>query len=141
MNGIHPVRDLPVFQTLMKKLGREPLETKVSCPLSTGYGGAMGPAQFIPSTWNAYISRLEASLGEYPDPWNPRHAFIASATYLADLGAGIGGYSAEHEAAARYYAGGNWKTLGQGYASSVLAHAQTIQTTMIDPIERAEEDD
>ena len=140
LNGIHPVRDLPVFQTLMKKLGREPLETKVSCPLSTGYGGAMGPAQFIPSTWNAYISRLEASLGEYPDPWNPRHAFIASATYLADLGAGIGGYSAEHEAAARYYAGGNWKTLGQGYASSVLAHAQTIQTTMIDPIERAEED-
>lgn len=140
LNGIHPVRDLPIFQTLMKKLGREPLTTKVSCPLSVGYGGAMGPAQFIPSTWDAYIPRLEQILGEYPDPWNPRHAFIASATFLADLGAGAGGYSAEHEAAARYYAGGNWATSGQGYANSVLAHAQTIQTTMIDPIERAGRD-
>lgn len=137
LNGIHPVRDLPVFQTIMKKLGREPLNTKVSCPLSVGYGGAMGPAQFIPSTWSSYIPRLEQTLGTYPDPWNPRHAFIASAMFLADLGASAGGYSAEHEAAARYYAGGNWASLGQGYANSVMGHAQTIQTTMIDPIERA----
>lgn len=137
LNGIHPVRDLPVFQTIMKKLGREPLSTRVSCPLSVGYGGAMGPAQFIPSTWSSYIPRLEQMLGTYPDPWNPRHAFIASAVFLADLGAAAGGYSAEHEAAARYYAGGNWASLGQGYATSVLNHAQNIQTTMIDPIERA----
>ncbi len=140
LNGIHPVRDLPIFQTLMKKLGREPLSTKVSCPLSIGYGGAMGPAQFIPSTWNGYISRLQDLLGTYPDPWNPQHAFIASAVYLADLGAAAGGYSAEYEAAARYYAGGNWQTAGKGYATSVLNHAETIQTTMIDPIERANKD-
>ncbi len=136
-NGIHPVRDLPLLQSILKDLGRDPLQTKVSCPISVGYGGAMGPAQFIPSTWSSYISRLSATLGAHPDPWNPRHAFIASATFLADLGAAKRGYSAEHEAAARYYAGGNWNTLGQGYANSVLNHAQTIQTTMIDPIERA----
>lgn len=141
-NGIHPTRDLPVFQALMKELGREPLSTKVSCPLASGgYGGAMGPSQFIPSTWNGYINRLEGILGVYPDPWNPRHAFIASAVFLADLGAAAGGYSAEHEAAARYYAGGNWASLGQGYANSVMNHAQTIQTTMIDPIEDAEDED
>ncbi|MEN9405324.1 MAG: hypothetical protein RLY47_283 [Candidatus Parcubacteria bacterium] len=141
-NGIHPTRDLPVFQALMKELGREPLSTKVSCPLASGgYGGAMGPSQFIPSTWNGYINRLEGILGIYPDPWNPRHAFIASAVFLADLGAAAGGYSAEHEAAARYYAGGNWASLGQGYANSVMNHAQTIQTTMIDPIEDAEDED
>ncbi len=141
-NGIHPTRDLPVFQALMKELGREPLSTKVSCPLASGgYGGAMGPSQFIPSTWNGYISRLEGILGTYPDPWNPRHAFIASAVFLADLGAAAGGYSAEHQAAARYYAGGNWASLGQGYANSVMSHAQTIQTTMIDPIEDAEDED
>ncbi|MBP9771642.1 MAG: lytic murein transglycosylase [Candidatus Pacebacteria bacterium] len=138
-NGIHPTRDLPIFQTLMDTLGREPLSTRVSCPWGGGYGGAMGPAQFIPSTWSGYIDRLEGTLGEYPDPWNPRHAFIASAVFLADLGAGAGGYSAEHEAAARYYAGGNWQTAGQGYANSVLGHAQMIQTTMIDPIEDAED--
>lgn len=136
-NGIHPTRDLPILQSILEDLGRDPLQTKVSCPVSVGYGGAMGPAQFIPSTWSSYISRLTAMLGAHPDPWNPRDAFIASATFLADLGASRGGYSAEHEAAARYYAGGNWKTLGQGYANSVLNHAQTIQTTMIDPIERA----
>jgi len=136
-NGIHPSRDLPVLQKILKDLGRDPLSTKVSCPLSVGYGGAMGPAQFIPSTWSNYIERLKNMLGKQPDPWNPRDAFIASATFLADLGAAKRGYSAEHEAAARYYAGGNWQTLGQGYASSVLNHAQTIQTTMIDPIERA----
>ncbi len=140
-NGIHPTRDLPVFQTLMKELGREPLSTKVSCPLASGgYGGAMGPSQFIPSTWNGYISRLQGMLGVYPDPWNPRHAFIASAIFLADLGAAAGGYTAEHQAAARYYAGGNWATAGQGYANSVMNHAQTIQTTMIDPIEDAEDE-
>jgi len=134
-NGIHPTRDLPLLQTIVTTLGRDPASTKVSCPLSVGYGGAMGPAQFIPSTWNAYIPRLQQTFGVYPDPWNPRHAFIASATFLADLGAARGGYSAEHEAAARYYAGGNWASLGQGYANSVLNHAQTIQTTMIDPLQ------
>jgi len=134
-NGIHPTRDLPVLQTILNKLGRDPFSTRVSCPISIGYGGAMGPAQFIPSTWQSYISRLEQILGIYPDPWNPKHAFIASASFLADLGAGAGGYSAEHEAAARYYAGGNWQTLGQGYANSVLSHAQNIQATMIDPLE------
>lgn len=139
-NGIHPTRDLPILQSILKDLGRDPLSTKVSCPVSYGYGGAMGPAQFIPSTWSGYISRLSAMLGAHPDPWNPRDAFIASATFLADLGAAKGGYSAEYEAAARYYAGGNWQTLGKGYATSVLNHAQTIQTTMIDPIERAKND-
>ncbi len=134
-NGIHPTRDLPILQEILGDLGRDPKSTRVSCPLSIGYGGAMGPAQFIPSTWNNYINRLKQILGVSPDPWNPRHAFLASASLLADLGAANGGYTAEHTAAARYYAGGNWKTSGQGYATSVLRHASNIQLTMIDPLE------
>lgn len=134
-NGIHPTRDLPVLQEILEDLGRDPKNTRVSCPLSVGYGGAMGPAQFIPSTWKSYIARLKQVFKAEPDPWNPRHAFIASASLLADLGAANGGYTAEHTAAARYYAGGNWKTLGQGYATSVLKHASNIQLTMIDPLE------
>ena len=35
--------------------------------------------------------------------------------------------SAEQQAAGRYYAGGNWATLGLGYASSVLSFATTYQ--------------
>lgn len=134
-NGIHPTRDLPVLQEILGDLGRDPKSTRVSCPLSVGYGGAMGPAQFIPSTWKGYINKLKQIFGVEPDPWNPRHAFIASASLLADLGASAGGYSAEHTAAARYYAGGNWKTLGQSYATSVMNHARNIQVNMIDPLE------
>jgi len=126
-NGIHPVRDLPALKTILEKLGKDPLATKVSCPQSVGYGGAMGPSQFIPSTWQLYIPRLQQILGVYPNPWNPEHAVNASGLFLKDLGAAAGGYSAEFEAAGRYYAGGNWQLYGKGYATSVLSYATDIQ--------------
>lgn len=135
-NGIHPTRDLPVLQTVLAELGRDPLETRVSCPIGgTGYGGAMGPAQFIPSTWRPYAPRVSAITGSSPaNPWSARDAFTASSLFLADLGAARGGYSAELEAAARYYAGGNWQSLGMGYANSVLNIAAGIQA-QIDTLE------
>ena len=126
-NGIHPVRDLPALKTILDNLGKDPLTTKVSCPQSVGYGGAMGPSQFIPSTWQIYIPRLQQILGAYPNPWNPEHAVTASGLFLKDLGAAAGGYSAEFEAAGRYYAGGNWELYGKGYATSVLSYATDIQ--------------
>lgn len=135
-NGIHPTRDLPLLQTVLAELGRNPLDTRVSCPIGgTGYGGAMGPAQFIPSTWMPYAPRVSAITGSKPaNPWNPRDAFTASSLFLADLGANRGGFSAETEAAARYYAGGNWQSLGMGYANSVLNIASNIQQ-QIDTLE------
>lgn len=48
---MNPTRDVPVFQTITATLGFDPTHTLVSCPQSIGWGGAMGPAQFIPSTW------------------------------------------------------------------------------------------
>ncbi len=127
-NGIHPTRDLPILQTILKELGKDPLTTRVSCPFSIGYGGAMGPSQFIPSTWNAYIPRLQTTLGAYPNPWNPEHAIMATAIYMKDLGAAAGGYTAERTAALKYYAGGNW-ALPQNafYGNSVMQHATTFQ--------------
>jgi len=126
-NGIHPVRDLPALKSILSNLGKDPLTTKVSCPQSVGYGGAMGPSQFIPSTWQLYIPRLQQIFGLYPNPWNPEHAVTASGLFLKDLGAAAGGYSAEFEAAGRYYAGGNWQLYGRGYATSVLNYATDIQ--------------
>lgn len=123
-----PDRDVGYFLDLMKRLGRDPYATAVSCSQPGGYGGAMGPTQFIPSTWQGYESRIDTALGvSSADPWNPQHAIMATALYLQDLGAGAGGYSAEREAAARYYAGGGWATRGLGYADSVLNHALTYQ--------------
>lgn len=121
-------RDVAPFLDLMERLGRDPYTTVVSCPQSIGYGGAMGPSQFIPSTWKGYEKRLAATLGvTTPDPWNAKHAITATALYLKDLGAGKGTYSAEREAAARYYAGGAWQKNGLGYAASVLSHAEKYQ--------------
>lgn len=125
---MHPTRDVPVFLDLAKRLGIDPHTTAVSCPQSIGYGGAMGPSQFIPSTWVGIESRIAAATGaSTPNPWNPEHAVMATAVFLKDLGAATQTYAAEQQAAGRYYAGGNWATLGLGYASSVLGHAATFQ--------------
>lgn len=119
------------YLEIMKQLGRDPEGTPLSCPIGNGWGGAMGPTQFIPTTWKSYASKIAAAAGvAVADPWNPQHAFIATSVYMADLGAGAQTYAAEFEAAGRYYAGGNWKTAGQGYATSVLNHATTYQANI-----------
>ena len=121
-------RDTVPFERLMKAAGRDPLNTPISCPLPGGYGGAMGPTQFIPSTWEMYEGRIKAALGvSAADPWNASHAVMATGLYLADVGAAGGTYLAEHTAAARYYAGGNWATSGQGYGNSVMSKAAAFQ--------------
>ncbi len=132
-----PSRDVPVFIELMAELGRDPFTTRVSCPQSIGWGGAMGPAQFIPSTWKMHASAIGALVGKAtPDPWDPQDAFMASALYLSNLGASSGGYNAERDAACRYYSGRTCAAgPGTSYGNSVMAKAATIQTTMIDPLQ------
>jgi hypothetical protein len=137
-NVMHPTRDVPVFIDLLRQIGGDPYKTVVSCPLSIGYGGAMGPAQFIPSTWSLIKDRLMSYLGiSYtPDPWNPAHAFMASSLYLSDLGASSQTYSAERNAACKYYSG---KSCGlvrgnTTYGNQVMAKAELIQRTMINPL-------
>lgn len=136
-NGIHPTRDLPILKIILPELGRDPLMTKVSCPLSIGYGGAMGPAQFIPSTWNLMKTKIAAAVGKsVPDPWDASDAFMASALYLKDLGASVGGYTAERNAACRYYSGKACSAgTGASYGNSVMAKATNIQENMIDPLQ------
>ena len=87
-----------------------------------GWGGAMGPAQFIPSTWNLFKDRLRTLLGKNPDPWGIKDSFTASALYLSGLGASAQTSVAENKAAARYY--------GQAgaYNSGVMNRATCIQT-------------
>lgn len=121
-------RDTVPFERLMKAAGRDPFNTPISCPLPGGYGGAMGPTQFIPSTWEMYEGRIKSTLGVgAADPWNPSHAIMATALYLSDGGAAGGSYLAEHTAAAKYYAGSGWATRGQVYANSVMSKADNFQ--------------
>jgi peptidoglycan hydrolase CwlO-like protein len=64
-----PTRDLEPFVKIVTALGRDPNTTPVSCPMyrdgkQIGYGGAMGPAQFIPSTWIAYEDDVKKITGK-----------------------------------------------------------------------------
>lgn len=83
----------PHFLKITKELGLNPDSTPVSCAINGGkvqFGGAMGPAQFIPATWIAYKERIEKFLAqnEKPaNPWRPKDAFLAAGLYLADWGA------------------------------------------------------
>ncbi len=133
-----PDRDQTPYLAITKELGIDPENQPLSCPLpSGGWGGAMGPAQFIPSTWVLYKDRVSAATGNSPaNPWNPQDAFFASAIFLADLGASRGGYSAEREAALKYYAGGGWnKPANAFYGNGVMAKVKDIQENQIDPLE------
>ncbi len=109
----------PVFLSILAELGSnyEPATTPVSCPISSDgqYGGAMGPAQFMPTTWMLYKNRVSKITGGSPaNPFNNLDAFTATALYLSD---GLEGcraiystlFSQENCAAAKYYAGGNWR--------------------------------
>lgn len=117
-----PSRDVTPFLSITGALGRDPYNTPVSCPLSVGYGGAMGPAQFIPSTWNLYSDKIKNALGSAGDPWAIKDSFTAAGIYLAELGASAQTASKESTAASRYYGGSS------SYARQVMARASCIQS-------------
>lgn len=87
-----------------------------------GFGGAMGPAQFIPSTWEMYEDKVMDYTGKASaNPWDVVDSFTASALLLSDNGARSQSYWAEYNAASRYYGGSN------SYASQVMTRASCIQ--------------
>lgn len=127
-----PTRDIPTFLEITNKLGISYSSTRVSCWIkaykkdgsSSGWGGAMGPAQFIPSTWKIFESRLKSILGHEASPWEPRDAFMASSMYLTDLGAIGTSTSAQSRAACKYYGSGGATC---GYSKSVMNLKNKIQ--------------
>ncbi len=128
-NVMKPTRDVPPFLAITKTLGLNPYQTAVSCPIAgvAGYGGAMGPAQFIASTWQLFAARLQTALGHYANPWSPEDAFMASGMYLSDLGAKGDSASAQSAAACKYYGSGGGTC---AYGSSVLKLKASIQANI-----------
>ena len=114
-------RDLQPFLNITASLGRDPLNSIISCDTY----GSMGPAQFIPSTWALFVDRLKAVLNHTADPWVVKDSFTASAMYLSDLGAGAQTTTAESAAAYHYNGSGAAAT---NYSRTVMSRAACIQT-------------
>lgn len=99
-------RQKAAFFEITEQLNYDPDKMPVSRRPSYGCGGAMGPAQFLPSTWLLFESRVAASTGHNPpDPWKHEDAFTAAAFYLADAGATAKTAPAERRAAKAYISG------------------------------------
>lgn len=123
------------FLAITGKLGLDPNTVKVSREPTYGCGGAMGPAQFIPSTWLSYENDVIRITGHNPpNPWNFHDAFTAAAVKLARGGATT---RAGEEGAARAYVGGS-TTCGIGnpshicttYSRTVLQKAAQIEQNL-----------
>lgn len=130
-NAMSPKRDIPDYLTIMQQLGLDPDSEKVSCAQSYGaYGGAMGPAQFIPSTWMLYQARIAQASGQNPpNPWDPRTATFATAIYMSDLGADADTAAAEREAALRYLAGSHWQNAAYAfYGEAVMNYTAQYES-------------
>jgi membrane-bound lytic murein transglycosylase B len=122
-----PTRDVPYFLKITEELGRDSYNTPVSCPMSVGWGGAMGPAQFIPSTWanskSGYDEKVKATTGKTADPWNIKDAFLAAGLYLKDLGV----MENEFRAVMRYFSGNSWSKWEEFYGNSVMSIAKQYE--------------
>lgn len=134
---MNPTRDAPIFLEIIKELNqakslaRDPFRTPVSCWMPAyyqgkpyGWGGAMGPAQFIPSTWVRYDDRISGITGISADPWDIKDSFMAAGLYLKDLGA----ENNEFKAAMKYFSGSSWTWWEeQSYGYPVIERAKQYQ--------------
>jgi membrane-bound lytic murein transglycosylase B len=128
---MHPKRDLPLFPKITEELGLDTDTTPVSCPMrrngrQVGWGGAMGPAQFIPSTWMAYKNKVTAITGRPANPWDIRDAFLAAGLLLKSRGADRNGRQGEWSAAMQYFSGGTNPRF-RFYGDNVLKTADRYQ--------------
>ncbi len=113
------------FITICTEAGLNYKEMPISCPaphVGCKYGGAMGPAQFIPTTWMLFRNQVATYVGHKANPWNVTDAFYANALFLKDAGATASGYG-EANAAARYFGTGAY-----GYPAGVKSRADCIQS-------------
>lgn len=118
------------YLSIVSRLNIDPDSVKVSREPTYGCGGAMGPAQFIPTTWLSYEERISNFTGHYPaNPWNLTDAIAAMAIKVSDVsGVTNKNYDAEYDAAGRYLGGANWRGKGLSfYPDRVMLYADLYE--------------
>ncbi len=127
----------PTYLQIMSNLGLDPNTSPISCAICRdgSYGGAMGPAQFMPVTWAGITQRVSDLIGViYPSPFENLAAFTASAVLLKDNQTRCKtAFTKRNDiwscSAAKYYGGLSLAgtklstSMRYGYGSSVLARA------------------
>lgn len=94
------------FFKITNELGLDPDKMPVSRKPNYGCGGAMGPAQFLPTTWLRFAPKVAELTGHNPpSPWNVEDAFTASAVFLSQSGAASKTNAGEIAAAKTYISG------------------------------------
>lgn len=125
--------DKEVFKDICEELGYDYKKKKISCAGSGGYGGAMGVAQFMPTTWRSsscysggYGSKIASITGNDPaDPWDLEDGVIGMALKLKCAGADK--KSKERSAAMIYYCGSDHpKETYPGRIASCNNYANTV---------------
>lgn len=122
-------RDHNAFLAITQELGLNPDTMPVSKKPWYGWGGAMGPAQFIPTTWLVYKTEVARLTGHNPpNPWNITDAFVAAGVKLGRAGASKKTPEQEWRAAMIYFAGNNWQNKAYAfYGDSVMEFAEILQ--------------
>jgi len=128
-----PDRDIQPFLNITAQLGLDPETTAVSCKPAYGWGGAMGPAQFLPSTWVGYASQVASIVGTaIANPWHIQDAFTASSIKLANAGATAKTTAAEVAASKAYFSGNSRCSTAScnSYANAVQRTASQLQQSL-----------
>ncbi len=117
------------YLKITSSLGLDPDAMPVSRKPNYGCGGAMGPAQFLPTTWLRYSDEVADLTGHNPpSPWNAQDAFQAAAVFLAKAGADSQTTAGEIRAAKTYISGSPTcaKSICKYYSNRIVALAKEI---------------
>ena len=123
------------FFQITGELGLDPDKMPVSRKPNYGCGGAMGPGQFIPTTWLLFNGRVAEIVGRsIASPWVVEDSFTAAGLFLADSGAKSKTKTGEIAAARTYISGrpncpasGSARYACISYANRVYSLSQDIE--------------
>lgn len=123
------VEDRNAFKQICEKLSLDPDLMPVSRKPSYGWGGAMGPGQFLPRTWLVYENEVARLTGNNPpNPWSLKDAFVATALKLKAGGADKKTYEGERSSVLKFFAGSRWNNPSYSwYGEKVMTQAEIYQ--------------